>query len=338
MEHAPSKQTFSYKRKKKDDKVQRGASTSSNNQEKESSCASYFLHSPTEWMGEHHQEGKIYCPKCTTRVGAFSWSGSQCSCGSWIAPSISFPKSRVDEKSRTETAVTQLVQQVNQLALVSDTATEPESKPTEVQTENKSKLNTEPTFDPVKVSELEDMGFEVPLIKVALSKNEHQVSQAMLWLFSPEAMNYVANDTATETQNEAQPQTTTDAEMTPSSSNKRRVSFGSTTVFKNTENDDVQPPNPLIALFGCEGFKNPEKAASQFLRYSCSWLHTKQPGITQYKQQHAVIWQKVLDTMEAKDLHPFILNDLIMELYTAETPPNATMWTKDHVIQLSSFK
>mmetsp|Transcript_2218 Transcript_2218/g.2968 ORF Transcript_2218/g.2968 Transcript_2218/m.2968 type:complete len:98 (-) Transcript_2218:1-294(-) len=46
-------------------------------------CASYFLNSKTEWMGEMKEnEAKISCPKetCKATLGSFHWSGSQCSC------------------------------------------------------------------------------------------------------------------------------------------------------------------------------------------------------------------------------------------------------------------
>jgi len=45
-------------------------------------------------------EGKLCCPnvKCNSRLGSFHWSGSQCSCGTWVTPSIKVTKSRVDVK------------------------------------------------------------------------------------------------------------------------------------------------------------------------------------------------------------------------------------------------
>ncbi|KAG5175166.1 hypothetical protein JKP88DRAFT_229260 [Tribonema minus] len=45
-------------------------------------------------------EGKICCPgkHCSARVGTYKWTGSQCSCGTWITPAIQIPKSKVDEK------------------------------------------------------------------------------------------------------------------------------------------------------------------------------------------------------------------------------------------------
>ena len=50
-------------------------------------------------------EGKLICPnaKCGGRLGNFNWSGSQCSCGSWVVPAIQVVASKVDRKGREET-------------------------------------------------------------------------------------------------------------------------------------------------------------------------------------------------------------------------------------------
>ncbi|EFA76776.1 putative protein tyrosine phosphatase [Heterostelium album PN500] len=67
-------------------------------------CTSYFL-KENEWVewittSPETYDGKIICdnPKCGEKLGSWSWSGAQCSCGSWISPSFQIPKSRVDEK------------------------------------------------------------------------------------------------------------------------------------------------------------------------------------------------------------------------------------------------
>ncbi len=51
-------------------------------------------------------EGKLCCPnaRCQTRLGGFNWSGSQCSCGSWVVPAVQVVASRVDRKGREETS------------------------------------------------------------------------------------------------------------------------------------------------------------------------------------------------------------------------------------------
>ena len=116
MAHTASKQTFSYKRKKKDAKATKGTSTTTNpNDDPNEICNTHFLEEPTSWMEQI--EGKVFCPKCKTRIGALSWSGSQCSCGSWVAPSISFPKSKVDKKTRTANGVEILQAQLKKLTM-----------------------------------------------------------------------------------------------------------------------------------------------------------------------------------------------------------------------------
>jgi dual specificity phosphatase 12 len=62
------------------------------------SCANHFLSSPLPWMNElDGMEGKLHCHKCQTKVGHFSWTGAQCSCGTWVTPAIMIPLSKVDE-------------------------------------------------------------------------------------------------------------------------------------------------------------------------------------------------------------------------------------------------
>lgn len=59
-------------------------------------CSSYFL-TPAPWMGEmNEQNGKLYCPKCQCKLGEYTWSGSQCSCGRFVTPGFRIPKSNVD--------------------------------------------------------------------------------------------------------------------------------------------------------------------------------------------------------------------------------------------------
>lgn len=45
-------------------------------------------------------DGKLECPKCTSKVGGYAWQGLRCSCGRWITPCFSLAKSRVDEVRR----------------------------------------------------------------------------------------------------------------------------------------------------------------------------------------------------------------------------------------------
>lgn len=62
-------------------------------------CTSYFLAEAPLWLPEECEgvvQGKLLCFKCSTRLGSFSWSGAQCSCGTWVTPSFQIPKSKVD--------------------------------------------------------------------------------------------------------------------------------------------------------------------------------------------------------------------------------------------------
>lgn len=82
-------------------------------------CTSYFLNEAAleslDWVrsalkahddaaeaGAEGIEGKLICPnaKCGARLGNFNWSGSQCSCGSWVVPAIQVVARKVDRKGR----------------------------------------------------------------------------------------------------------------------------------------------------------------------------------------------------------------------------------------------
>jgi len=61
-------------------------------------CHSYFLASALDWMADISSsvEGKLNCPKCNAKLGLYNWTGSQCSCGTWVVPAIQIQKGRVD--------------------------------------------------------------------------------------------------------------------------------------------------------------------------------------------------------------------------------------------------
>jgi hypothetical protein len=40
--------------------------------------------------------GKITCPSCQAKLGSWSWSDAQCSCGKWFVPSLQFTVTKVD--------------------------------------------------------------------------------------------------------------------------------------------------------------------------------------------------------------------------------------------------
>ncbi|XP_068196480.1 dual specificity protein phosphatase 12 [Antennarius striatus] len=62
-------------------------------------CTSYFVE-PVQWMEQALlgvMDGQLLCPKCSCKLGSFSWCGDQCSCGRWVTPAFQLHRNRVDE-------------------------------------------------------------------------------------------------------------------------------------------------------------------------------------------------------------------------------------------------
>ncbi|XP_005994121.1 dual specificity protein phosphatase 12 [Latimeria chalumnae] len=62
-------------------------------------CTSYFIE-PVQWMEPALigvMDGQLLCPKCSSKLGSFSWYGEQCSCACWVTPAFQIHKNRVDE-------------------------------------------------------------------------------------------------------------------------------------------------------------------------------------------------------------------------------------------------
>ncbi|KAF8545101.1 protein-tyrosine phosphatase-like protein [Trichophaea hybrida] len=63
-------------------------------------CSHHFLE-PLSWMAPELEqkklEGKLECPKCSSKVGSYAWHGMKCSCGEWVVPGISIARGKVDE-------------------------------------------------------------------------------------------------------------------------------------------------------------------------------------------------------------------------------------------------
>ena len=65
------------------------------------SCTLLFLSEPLAWMSSLDDvKGSLKCPgsRCDVQLGSWSWSGSQCSCGTWVTPSINLVASKLDRK------------------------------------------------------------------------------------------------------------------------------------------------------------------------------------------------------------------------------------------------
>lgn len=69
-------------------------------QESQDTCSHYFME-PLKWMepelSKQELEGKLACPNCDMKVGAYNWKGSRCSCGKWVTPAIHLQSNRVDQ-------------------------------------------------------------------------------------------------------------------------------------------------------------------------------------------------------------------------------------------------
>ncbi|XP_029046183.1 dual specificity protein phosphatase MPK-4-like [Osmia bicornis bicornis] len=92
---------ISSKRSSKQSKVSRDPVEPSKREEQQSVefCTKILFVEPLAWMPDiiHNVEGKLNCPKCGTKLGSFSWiAGSQCPCGSKIAPAFYLVPSKVD--------------------------------------------------------------------------------------------------------------------------------------------------------------------------------------------------------------------------------------------------
>lgn len=66
--------------------------------DKGENCTKTFFIEPIAWMNVTYSiEGKLLCPKCTSKLGSFSWiMGCQCPCGVKVAPAFYLIPSKVD--------------------------------------------------------------------------------------------------------------------------------------------------------------------------------------------------------------------------------------------------
>ena len=62
-------------------------------------CQNLFVQ-PIAWMrgveDGSSTEGKLCCPKCEQKIGAFNWAGCQCGCGAWVTPAFYLQTGKVD--------------------------------------------------------------------------------------------------------------------------------------------------------------------------------------------------------------------------------------------------
>lgn len=57
---------------------------------------------PLRWMSGilgNKVQGKLYCPKCTSRLGSFNWSGMKSAGGHWVTPAFQLHGNNVDSET-----------------------------------------------------------------------------------------------------------------------------------------------------------------------------------------------------------------------------------------------
>lgn len=63
-------------------------------------CEKIYFIEPIAWMMKeviNNAEGKLHCPTCRTKIGAFNWiMASKCPCGAQVAPSFYLVPSKID--------------------------------------------------------------------------------------------------------------------------------------------------------------------------------------------------------------------------------------------------
>ena len=59
-------------------------------------CSKSYMVPPTQWMQVSELQGKLKCPRCQQKVGAYLWQGRECTCGEFVAPYFSLSASKVD--------------------------------------------------------------------------------------------------------------------------------------------------------------------------------------------------------------------------------------------------
>jgi hypothetical protein len=95
-EHVPGAGQTSFAWRKRD-----------HNQDKVS-CNGLFLNSEKAlqiWGEVEGNTGKLDCPNCSSRIGLFSWSGAQCSCGCWISPAFKVSNDKIDRKAQSSNSI-----------------------------------------------------------------------------------------------------------------------------------------------------------------------------------------------------------------------------------------
>ncbi|XP_077286808.1 dual specificity protein phosphatase MPK-4 isoform X2 [Arctopsyche grandis] len=81
------------------DEIQTNHGMDTHNKDIPEICVQTYFIEPLAWMKDIHKnvQGKLYCPKCSNKLGSFSWiMGCQCPCGSKVAPAFYLVPSKVE--------------------------------------------------------------------------------------------------------------------------------------------------------------------------------------------------------------------------------------------------
>lgn len=67
-------------------------------------CSGFFIDPFGKNLFQHEWifadvSGRLDCPFCQSKIGSYNLSGSQCSCGAWVAPSVRINSDKVDPKA-----------------------------------------------------------------------------------------------------------------------------------------------------------------------------------------------------------------------------------------------
>ncbi|EAT34447.1 AAEL013312-PA, partial [Aedes aegypti] len=67
--------------------------------EKDGVCSKIYFTEPLAWMTDifHNTQGRLYCPKCTVKLGSFNWvMATKCPCGAEIYPAFYLVPSKTE--------------------------------------------------------------------------------------------------------------------------------------------------------------------------------------------------------------------------------------------------
>lgn len=76
-----------------------GSDHSQRSSEKDGMCSKIYFVEPLAWMTDifHNTQGRLYCPKCTVKLGSFNWvMATKCPCGAEIYPAFYLVPSKTE--------------------------------------------------------------------------------------------------------------------------------------------------------------------------------------------------------------------------------------------------